>query len=65
MFVCVCLKIYAEGCLNYVNGLTASKEMQYSNHMQAFFQTHAYLLLKGTSTSIMQREFVLPPHGYS
>lgn len=61
MLVCVCLKIYAEGCLNYVNGLTASEEMQYSNHMQAFFQTHAYLLLKGKSTSIKHKENLFCP----
>jgi len=56
MPVYVCLKIYAEQCLNYVNSLTASEEMQYSSHKQAFVQTHVYLFLTGTSTSIKHKK---------
>lgn len=42
--VYVCVKIYTEQCLDYVNDLTASEKMQYSNHMQVFFQTRVFIL---------------------
>lgn len=56
MPVYVSLKIYTEQCLNYVNGLTASEEMQYSSHMRAFFQTRVYSFLTGKYTSVKHKE---------
>lgn len=56
MSVYICLKIYAKQYLNYTNSLTASEEMQYSSYMKTFFQTHVYLFLTGTSTSIKHKE---------
>lgn len=52
----ICLNIYAEQCLNYVNGLSASEKIQYSSHMQAFFQTYVYLFLTDTSTFINHKQ---------